>query len=118
MKTLLASSCLVFVSAGAAIAGPYAVVENNSSYLGSDSLGGTTDFHIGYETSFDDVSVFGEIGPTLVSPDNGEVESIITAKAGASAQLTDKLVAYGELSVAFDEEENGYGTKIGVKYSF
>lgn len=113
MKALIASSALLMVGANTAIAGPYVVVENNGGYTGSDFTGSVTDFHIGYEES----GLYGEIGPSVFTPDNGEAETLLTGKVGGSFPVNEKLVAYGELAVTFDEV-NSYGTKVGVKYSF
>ena len=113
MKALIASSALIFMGAGSAIAGPYAVVENNGGYTGSKSVGSVTDFHIGWEGS----NYYAEFGPSLFAPDGGESEILLTAKAGGSVPITDKLAGYGELGITFDDT-NSYSTKLGVKYSF
>lgn len=113
MKALVASSALIFMGAGSAIAGPYAVVENNGGYVGSKFQGSVTDFHIGWEGS----GTYIELGPSLFSPDGGESEILLTAKAGGSVPITDKLSGYGELGITFDEV-NSYSTKAGLKYSF
>jgi hypothetical protein len=113
MKALIASSALIFMGAGSAIAGPYAVIENNGGYLGSKFGGSVTDFHVGWEGS----GYYAEFGPSLFAPDGGETELLLTAKAGGSVPITDKLAGYGELGITFDEV-NSYSTKLGVKYSF
>ena len=44
-----------------------------------------------------------------------------SGKAGASVALTDALGAYGEVSFVGSGDRNidrGYGTKVGLKYSF
>ena len=56
-------------------------------------------------------------GPTVVSPDGGESETILTGKVFGSVAASDSLSVYGEISAAFDDV-NSYGTKAGVKYSF
>ena len=114
MKALIASSTIALLTAGSsAIAGPYAVIENNGGYTGSKSVGSVTDFHIGYEGS----NYYAELGPSLFAPDGGETDILLTAKAGGSLPLTDKVSGYGELGVTFDKV-NSYSTKLGVKYSF
>ena len=114
MKALIASTTITLLAAGSsAIAGPYAVVENNGGFTGSKSVGSVTDFHIGYEGS----NYYAELGPSLFAPDGGETDILLTAKAGGSLPLTDKVSGYGELGVTFDKV-NSYSTKLGVKYSF
>ena len=117
MKTLIASSALVLMSAGTAIAGPYAVIENNGGFSGSTWGGSATDFHIGWDGGFEGGSYYAELGPTLVNTPGEDAETILTAKAGGSIEITPKLSGNGEVSVAFDDT-NSYGTKAGLKYSF
>ena len=113
MKALIASTTITLLTAGSAIAAPYAVIENNGGYTGSKSVGSVTDFHIGWEGS----NYYAEFGPSLFAPDGGESEILLTAKAGGSVPITDKLAGYGELGITFDDT-NSYSTKLGVKYSF
>ncbi len=117
MKTFIASSALVLMSAGTALAGPYAVIETNSGFYGSDFTSSVTDFHIGYEDTFNGLSYYAEIGPSSFNPDGGEAETLLTTKAGGSFDFSDKLSGYTELAITFDDT-NSYGTKLGVKYSF
>jgi hypothetical protein len=116
MKSIVIASALVF-GAAPCFAGPYAVMENNGGFVGSDFQGSVTDFHIGYEGSGDGKSFYVEGGPSLVAPDGGETKTVLTGKAGGSLEVAEKLTAYGELSVMFDDT-NSYGTKAGLKYSF
>lgn len=114
MKALIASTTITLLTAGSsAIAGPYAVVENNGGYTGSDFTGSVTDFHIGWEGS----NYYAEFGPSLFAPDGGESEVLLTAKAGGSIPLSEKLSGYGEVGITVDDT-NSYSTKLGVKYSF
>ena len=113
IKALIGSTTITLITAGSAIAGPYAVVENNGGYVGSKFQGSVTDFHLGWEGS----GYYAEIGPSLFSPDGGESEILLTAKAGGSVPITNKLSGYGEVGVTFDDT-NSYSTKLGVKYSF
>ena len=113
MKSLIASSALILMGAGSAFAGPYAVVENNGGFVGSDFVGSIIDFHLGWEGE----GWYAEFGPSLYSPDGAESDVLFTGKAGGSYPVTENLSAYGEFSVAFDKE-NSYGTKVGLKYTF
>ena len=116
MKSIAIASALVF-GATPCFAGTYAVIENNGGFSGSDFQGSSTEFHLGVEGSGDGKSFYLQGGPLLVSPDGEEAETLLSGKAGGSVSVTEKLSAYGELSVVLDDT-NSYGTKAGLKYSF
>jgi hypothetical protein len=103
--------------AAPAVAGPYANIENNAGWAGSDFGGHTTDFHIGYEGGNDLAGFYIQAGPSYVQPDNADGETILTGKIGGSVAATDKLGVYGELSMASGDTKS-YGSKVGVKYKF
>ncbi len=103
--------------ASPAFAAPYVNVEANSGFTGSDYSGTSTDFHVGVDGSEGDASWYLQGGPTVVSPDGGESETILTAKVGGGVGVTEALSVYGEISAAFDDV-NSYGTKAGLKYRF
>jgi|TARA_Y100000289_G_scaffold62490_1_gene71744 hypothetical protein len=107
----------------AALAGPYANVEVNAGFLGSDYQAATTDLHLGYEGTSGDFSWYLQGGPSVVSTDGGDFtegtsEMELSGKVGASIAATEKLSFYGELSGITGEYENAYGVKAGAKYSF
>lgn len=104
-------------AAAPAVAGPYVNIENNAGFVGSDFQGHTTDFHVGIEGGGDVGSWYIQGGPSVVTPDDGESDTILTGKLGGSVNASKKVSVYGELSAAFDDT-NSYGTKAGVKYSF
>ena len=80
MKALLATSILfTFAGSQATLARPYAVVENNGGFTGSNFTGSVTDIHVGWEEQ----GFYAEFGPSIFSPDGGETEVLMTAKAGA-----------------------------------
>ena len=114
MTSIIASGLLLGMAQGAAIAGPYVNVEANSGFTGSDYTGTVIDNHIGYEGS----NWYIQGGPSIVSPDGGESEVELSGKVGGSVPLSEKLGAYGELSFITGNDNNGYGTKVGVKYTF
>ena len=103
--------------AAPAFAAPYVNVEANSGFTGSDYNGTSTDFHVGVDGSAGQASWYIQGGPSIVSPDGGESETKVTAKAGGGVGVTEKLSVYGEISAAFDDV-NSYGTKAGLKYRF
>ena len=116
MKLAILSAATLFAAAPA-FAGPYANIEANSGFTGSDYTGTSTDFHLGVEGSSGAAAYYIQGGPTVVSPDGGESETILTAKLGGSVAASEKLSVYGEISAAFDDVNN-YGSKVGVKYAF
>ena len=105
------------IAAAPAMAGPYANIEANSGFTGSDYTGTSTDFHVGVDGEEGVASWYIQGGPTVVSPDGGEAETILTAKVGGGVGVSEALSVYGEISAAFDDV-NSYGTKAGLKYRF
>lgn len=90
IKSFIAAAAAAPLFAGAAMAGPYVNVEANSGFTGSNYTGTATDLHVGYE---------GPIGDAA----------------------TENLGLYGEVSFVgsgSSSVDRGYGTKVGVKYSF
>jgi hypothetical protein len=122
IKSVFAAAAALSMSAGAALAGPYVNVEANSGWVGSDYSGTATDLHVGYEGDLtDNATYYVQGGATVVSPDGGESDTVPSGKAGLGIALTDSLGAYGEISFVGSgdsEIDRGYGSKLGVKYSF
>ena len=116
MKTLAILPAVALMAAPA-FAAPYVNVEANSGFTGSDYTGTSTDFHVGIDGAEGVASWYIQGGPTVVSPDGGAAETILTAKVGGGVGVSEKLSVYGEISAAFDDV-NSYGTKAGVKYAF
>ncbi len=120
-KSVLAAAAAAPLMATAAFAGPYVNVEANSGFVGSDYAGTVTDLHVGYEgTAGENASWYVQGGPSLVSPDGAESDTVFSAKAGGAVGVTDALSVYGEVSVATGANgaDNGYGTKAGLKWAF
>ena len=117
LKTASAAIAAMAIAAPAAIAGPYANVENNAGWSGSSFGGSTTDFHIGYEGSTGVLGYYIQGGPSYVQPNGGTGETIFTGKVGGSVAATEKFDVYGELSLASGDVKS-YGSKFGVKYKF
>ena len=112
MKSLIITGLLIS-AAGAAQAGPYANVETNSGFVGSDYTGSVTDVHVGYEGA----NWYVQFGPALLAPDDADVEVELSGKAGGSYGINDALSVYGEVSFLTDDTTS-YGTKAGLKYNF
>ena len=113
--TIAAVAASPVLFAGAAFAGPYVNIEANSSFTGSDYSSTSTEFALGWEGS----NWYVQGGPIVNSPDNGDASTDFLAKAGGNVSFTDSIGAYGEVSVqTADSADNGYGVKLGAKYSF
>ena len=115
-----AAAAVAFAAPGAALAGPYVNVEANSSFTGSDYTGTTTDAHIGYAGEAGAVSYGAQIGPSFVTLDGGESDTVLSGKVYGSVDATEALSEYGEVYFAgsVDGADNGYGTKVGATWSF
>ena len=100
-------------AASPVLAGPYANVEMNSGYSGSDFTGSATDVHVGYEG----VNWYVQGGPALLAPDGEDGDVELSGKAGGSYGINEALSVYGELSF-LTGDTTSYGTKAGLKYSF
>jgi len=122
IKSVLAAVAAAPLFAGAAFAGPYVNVEANSGFRGSNYQGTSTDLHVGYEGPIgESASYYVQAGATIVSPDGAATDTVPSGKAGVGVALTDALGAYGEVSFVGSGDRNvdrGYGTKVGLKYSF
>ena len=95
---------------------------SNSSFTCSIYNSTTIDLHVGYEGPIGEAaSYYVQAGASVVSPDGGEVDTVPSGKAGVGLALTDALGAYGEVSFQGSGDssvDRGYGTKLGLKYSF
>ena len=122
IKTAFAAAAALAFAPAAALAGPYVNVETNAGWTGTNYNGATTDFHVGYEGALgDSASYYVQVGASVVSPDGGEVDTVPSGKAGLGVALSDALGAYGEVSFQGSGDssvDRGYGTKVGLKYSF
>ena len=122
IKSVFAAVAAAPLFAGAALAGPYVNVEANSGWSGSNYTGTTTDAHVGYEGALGESgSWYVQGGASFVSPDGGETDTVPSGKAGLGFAVTDALGAYGEVSFIGSGDadiDRGYGTKVGLKYSF
>ena len=106
-----------------AMAGPYLEVEANQKWSVQDYSGASLETHVGYENSLGKSSSwYIQGGPAINFPDNADQVGAASGKAGLKVAVTERLEAYGEVSVATVEglelEGLGVGTKAGLKYSF
>jgi len=112
MKILALLPAALFAAAPV-LAGPYANVETNSGFVGSDYTGSVTDVHVGYEGT----NWYVQGGPALLAPDGEDGDVELSGKAGGSYGINEALSVYGEFSF-LTGDTNGYGTKAGLKYNF
>ena len=122
IKSVFAATAALSMSAGTALAGPYVNIEANASYPDGEYTGATTDLHVGYEGAIGDsgASYYVQGGPAIVAVDGADTDTQFSGKAGLGIPVSDAFGVYGELSfiTADDTDNNGYGGKLGVKYSF
>ena len=120
IKSALAAVVAVPLVSTAALAGPYVNVESNSGFVGSDYSGTVTDLHVGYEDSLGESAAwYIQAGPAIVAIDGEDTETELSGKVGIGTDITENLNLYGEISLLTDgDEDNNYGTKVGVKYNF
>ena len=114
MKSIIAAGLLLGMAHGSAIAGPYLNVEANSGWTGTNYVNSVIDNHVGYEGD----NWYLQGGPSIVSPDGGDSTVELSGKAGGSVGLSEDLSLYGEVSFITGEDDNNYGTKVGVKFTF
>ena len=114
-STLAAVAASPFLFAGAAFAGPYVNVEVNSSLTGSDYTGTTTEAQIGWEGE----NWYVSGGPIVTAADGGDSTTDFIGYLGGSVDVTDYVGVYGEFSLQTAEDsDNGYGVKLGTRYTF
>ncbi len=119
LAALTASTAL----ATPATAGVYGNVESNGARVGSEYTGSVTDVHIGYEKDLGTGSSFYiQGGPAIVAEQGEDSDWRLSGKVGGNFQATEKLGVYGEVAVltadADTDDDNAWGTKVGVKYAF
>ena len=122
IKSFLSVAAVSTLAVRSAFAGVYVNVENNGSFTGKDFTTATTDFHVGYEGEVGAVGYYIQGGPAVVRPDGADGDTRISGKLGGTFAATEKLGVYGELSLltadSDTDDDNSYGTKVGIKYSF
>ena len=123
MKSIIAAGALCVLSAPA-FAGPYANIENNAAWLGTDLEVGITEVHAGYEVQAgEDVQLYIQAGPAFVYVEDVDTQTEVSGKVGISADLNQEFNVYGEVAfITSDQEFNtddlALATKIGATYRF
>ena len=123
MKSIIAVAALSVLSAPA-FAGPYANVENNAAWIGSDFEVGVTEVHAGYEIEAgEDVLVYVQAGPAFIHVEDVDTQTEVSGKIGIVADVSNNFEIYGEVAFLtedqeFDVDTLSLGTKIGATYRF
>ena len=124
MKSIIAAGVIVGSLSAPAFAGPYANVENNAAWIGSEFEIGVTEVHAGYEfQAGEDVAIYVQGGPAFIAVDGEELQTEYSGKVGITADVSEKLNVYGELGLIsddreFDTKDLSLSTKVGVTYRF
>ena len=122
IKSFLSVAAASALAVTSDFAGVYVNVENNGSFTGKDFTTAPTAFPVGYEGEAGALGYYVQGGPAVIRPDGGDGDTRISGKVGGNFAATEKLDVYGEFSVltadSDTDDDNSYGTKIGVKYSF
>lgn len=118
IKSLSCAAGALAFGAAAAVAGPYANVEANAGWVGSDYSGNVTEAALGYEHNEGAYSLYIQGGPAFVSVDGQESELEFSGKLGGSIAASDKLSVYAEIAGITGDFDNAYSGKLGAKYAF
>jgi len=121
MKTIIAAGILLGAVHGSLVsASPYANIENNAAWQGSDFTSGVTEVQAGY--AFDN-GIYVQGGPAFVHVDGEEATTEYSGKVGFGTDLAEDLNLYGEVAFVtadqeFEVDELNLATKIGFTYKF
>jgi len=114
---LLGAACVM--AAAPVMAGPYANVETNSGFGGSDYSGTLLETHFGGDIELSETAAaYVQAGPAFLMPDDGDSDTEFSGKAGLDVAVTEKLGAYGEYAFMTGDEDLASNVKLGLKYSF
>jgi outer membrane autotransporter protein len=120
MKALILAGAASMMAAPA-FAGPYVNVETNAGYTGNDYDAATTELHVGYEGDLgESAGYYVQAGPAIVAADGEDTTTEFSGKAGVGVDIAENVNVYGEVSfITIDgSDDNGYGLKAGIKYTF
>ena len=119
MKSIIIAAAAAPFIAAPAMAGPYVNVEANTGWVGSDYEGTVIESHVGYEGDLgENAGYYIQAGPAFIAEDGESTDTELSGKVGVSADVSERVEVYAELSFITDEDANGYGTKVGATYRF
>ena len=120
MKSVIIAGAASFLAAPA-FAGPYVNVETNAGYTGSEYNAATTELHVGFEGPLgESAGYYVQAGPAIVAVDGEDTTTELSGKAGLGVDVAENVNVYGEVAfITVDgQDDNDYGLKAGVKFSF
>jgi len=121
MKSIVIAGLLLGAAHGSVVsAGPYANIENNAAWTGSDYSSAVTEVHAGYE--FDN-GIYVQGGPAFVAVDGQETVGEYSGKVGLVGELSEKLEVYGEVGFLTEDKDFGFdemniASKLGLTFRF
>ena len=121
IKSTAAVAAASVLGAGSAFAGPYVNIETNAGYTGNDYNAATTEMHVGYEDAWGpNSSYYVQAGPAIVAVDGEDTTTEFSGKAGVGVDIAENVNVYGEVAfITVDgQDDNDYGLKAGIKYTF
>ena len=120
MKSIALALAATSFASAPAFAGAYINAEVNDGYTGSEYQGRGVDLHLGYEGSISRLDYYIQGGPAIIAvADVDGTDTEFSGKVGGTFNVSQKLGIYGELSgITYEDTDNSYGSKLGIKYSF
>ena len=121
MKAAIIAAGAASFMAAPAFAGPYVNIETNAGYTGSEYNSAVTEFHVGYEGPIgESAGYYVQAGPAIVAVDGEDTTNELSGKAGVGVDVAENVNVYGEVAfITVDgQDDNSYGLKAGVKFSF
>ena len=121
MKAAIIAAGAASFMAAPAFAGPYVNLETNAGYTGSEYNSAVTEFHAGFEGPIgESAGYYVQAGPAIVAVDGEDTTNELSGKAGVGVDVAENVNVYGEVAfITVDgQDDNNYGLKAGVKFSF
>lgn len=116
------AAAIAVTAPSAALAGPYVNLESKSKFTGTDYGSTSTHLHAGWKDSLGSKSSwYIQAGPVIVAADGEPSTTEYSGKTGIKSKLNDRLSSYVEVSfqtVDQGGEDNKYGTKAGLTWTF
>ena len=117
-----AATAIAVAAPSAALAGPYVNLETKSKFTGTDYGSTTSHLHAGWSEKLgSDTKWYIQAGPAIIAADGEPSVNEYSGKTGLKHNITDNLKGYVEVSFTTQDQggdDNKYGTKAGLTYSF
>ena len=120
MKTIALALAATTLASAPASAGTYVNAEVNNGYYGSEYVGRTVEFHVGFDGTANKFDYYVQGGPALVAVDGVDgTETELSGKFGGNYNVSEKVAFYGEFAGGTNGDfDNSYNLKAGAKYKF